>query len=62
SWWFAPGSEIAILYRNYAQESSRTVEKKLSSNFKNVFEGNLTNIFSISLRYFIDYNVIKNKF
>ncbi|MFV8325152.1 DUF5916 domain-containing protein [Flavobacterium sp. ZS1P14] len=62
SWWFAPGSEIAILYRNYAQESSRIVEKKLSSNFKNVFEGNLTNIFSISLRYFIDYNVIKNKF
>ncbi|MFV8373814.1 DUF5916 domain-containing protein [Flavobacterium sp. LB1P62] len=62
SWWFAPGSEISILYRNYAQESSRAVEKKLSSNFKNVFDSNLTTIFSISLRYFIDYNVVKNKF
>ncbi|TRW99973.1 DUF5916 domain-containing protein [Flavobacterium gawalongense] len=62
SWWFAPGSEISILYRNYAQESTRDVEKNLSTNFKNVFDSNLTNIFSISLRYFIDYNVVKNKF
>ncbi|MBP6181130.1 MAG: carbohydrate binding family 9 domain-containing protein [Flavobacterium sp.] len=62
SWWFAPGSEISVLYRNYAQEGTRVVEKKLSTNFKNVFENNLTNILSISLRYFIDYNVIKNKF
>ncbi|MFV7234511.1 DUF5916 domain-containing protein [Flavobacterium sp. ZB4R12] len=62
SWWFAPGSEISILYRNYAQESTSDVEKNLSTNFKNVFDSNLTNIFSISLRYFIDYNVVKNKF
>jgi hypothetical protein len=62
SWWFAPGSEISILYRNYAQVGTRVVEKKLSTNFKNVFENNLTNVLSISLRYFIDYNVIKNKF
>jgi hypothetical protein len=62
SWWFAPGSEISILYRNYALESTRNVQKDLSTNFKNVFDSNLTNIFSISLRYFIDYNVVKNKF
>ncbi|MFV5694720.1 DUF5916 domain-containing protein [Flavobacterium sp. LB3P122] len=62
SWWFAPGSEISILYRNYALESTRNVQKELSTNFKNVFDSNLTNIFSISLRYFIDYNVVKNKF
>lgn len=62
SWWFAPGSEISILYRNYAIESNRNVQKDLSTNFKNVFDSNLTNIFSISLRYFIDYNGVKNKF
>ncbi|MFV5684071.1 DUF5916 domain-containing protein [Flavobacterium sp. GB2R13] len=62
SWWFAPGSEISILYRNYALESTRTVQKDLSTNFKNVFDSNLTTIFSISLRYFIDYNVVKSKF
>ncbi|UFH36726.1 DUF5916 domain-containing protein [Flavobacterium acetivorans] len=62
SWWFAPGSELSILYRNYAQESTPDVEKSLNTNLKNVFNSNMTNIFSISLRYFIDYNSVKNKF
>ncbi len=56
SWWFAPGSEISLLYRNYAQENSNMVEHNLNTNLKNVFNSNLTNIFSIRLRYFIDYN------
>ncbi|MBG6110295.1 hypothetical protein IWX84_001163 [Flavobacterium sp. CG_9.10] len=60
SWWFAPGSEISFLYRNYSLERASTVEKNLSTNFKSVFNGNLTNVVSVSLRYFIDYNVIKN--
>jgi hypothetical protein len=62
SWWFAPGSEISFLYRNYSLERTRSVEKNLSTNFKSVFNGNLTNIVSVSIRYFIDYNVVKNKF
>ena len=62
SWWFAPGSEISFLYRNYSLERANTVEKNLSTNFKSVFNGNLTNVVSVSLRYFIDYNVVKSKF
>jgi hypothetical protein len=62
SWWFAPGSEISFLYRNYSLEPASRVEKNLNTNFKSVFNGNLTNIVSVSLRYFIDYNVVKNKF
>jgi hypothetical protein len=62
SWWFAPASELSILYRNYAQEGSRNVERRLNTNLKNVFDSNMTNILSVSVRYFIDYNVIKNKF
>lgn len=62
SWWFAPGSEISFLYRNYAEERTNVVEKNLSTNLKNVFNNNLTNILSVSVRYFIDYNVVKNKF
>nr|WP_315149611.1 DUF5916 domain-containing protein [uncultured Flavobacterium sp.] len=56
SWWFAPASEISILYRNYAIDSSNVVEKNIQSNLDNVFDSNLTSIFSISLRYYIDYN------
>ena len=62
SWWFAPGSEVYILYRNYGLERTNHVEKDLNTNLKNIFDSNLTNIFSISIRYYIDYNVVKNKF
>lgn len=62
SWWFAPGSELSVLYRNYALERTNVVEKNTQENLNNLFGGNMTNIFSISLRYYIDYNAVKNKF
>ena len=62
SWWFAPGSEISILYRSYGLERANVVEKDLSKNIKNIFNSDLTNVLSISIRYFIDYNSVKNKF
>ncbi|WP_426064211.1 DUF5916 domain-containing protein [Flavobacterium sp. DSP2-3-1] len=62
SWWFAPGSEISILYRNYGLERASIVEKDLSKNLKNIFNSDLTNVLSVSIRYFIDYNSVKNKF
>ena len=62
SWWLAPGSELLVLYRNYAQQDTNIVERNLSRNINNIFNSNMTSIFSISLRYFIDYNRVKNKF
>ena len=62
SWWFAPGSEISILYRNYGLKRDNAVEKDISKNLKNMFNSDLTNVLSVSIRYFIDYNVVKNKF
>jgi hypothetical protein len=62
SWWFAPGSELSVLYRNYAQIGSNTVERNFSSNLTDVFNADMTNILSFSLRYFIDYNRVKNNF
>jgi hypothetical protein len=61
SWWFAPASEISVLYRNYAIESTNVVERNIQSNLDNVFDSNLTSIFSISLRYYIDYNSLRKK-
>jgi hypothetical protein len=52
------GEWMSILYRNYAQEGSRN-ERRLNTNLKNVFDSNMTNILSVSVRYFIDYNIIK---
>ncbi|RKS95306.1 carbohydrate binding protein with CBM9 domain [Flavobacterium limicola] len=62
SWWFAPGSEISILYRNYGLQRSDIVEKRVSKNLDNIFNSDLTNVLSVSIRYFIDYNSVKNKF
>jgi hypothetical protein len=62
SWWFAPGSEISVLYRNNGVNSSAFIDKNLQSNFRNVINSNLTTVFSISIRYFIDYNDLRKVF
>lgn len=62
SWWFAPGSQISVLYRNNAltDASGLTVDKDFNSNINNLVNNkNLDHIFSISIRYFIDYNSLK---
>jgi hypothetical protein len=38
------------------------VERNLNTNLKNVFDANLTNIISVRFRYYLDYNMVKNKF
>lgn len=60
SWWFAPGSQMSILYRNNAGTFDRKIDKDFGSNFSNLFQDNLNHVLSISVRYFIDYNQAKN--
>ncbi|MBL7887635.1 MAG: hydrolase [Flavobacterium sp.] len=62
SWWFAPGSQISVLYRNNAltDASGSVIDKDFGSNINNLINNkNLDHIFSISIRYFIDYNSLK---
>lgn len=62
SWWFAPGSQISILYRNNAALFENEFQQGISSNLRKVIDkNNLDNVFSISVRYFIDYNSLKRK-
>lgn len=61
SWWFAPGSQMSVLYRSNAAIFDTIVNQKLTQGIKNVLnQETLNNTFSISLRYFIDYNQAKN--
>lgn len=63
SWWFAPGSQMSVLYRSNAGIFQREIDKDLSYQAKQVFNHEqLNHTFSISLRYFIDYNQAKNVF
>lgn len=63
SWWFAPGSQISVLYRNNAANFSRTINSDFGSNVTNLLNNNtLNHAFSISIKYFIDYNRAKKLF
>ena len=62
SWWFAPGSQISVLYRNNGTNYTSLINRNIAPNFKNLIDTNLNTIFSISVRYFIDYNTVKNIF
>jgi hypothetical protein len=62
SWWFAPGSQISVLYRNSSSYyPDADFSQDYGQNFKNLFRADsLNNVLSISVRYFIDYNRIKH--
>ncbi|MFE3870020.1 DUF5916 domain-containing protein [Flavobacterium sp. ZS1P70] len=63
SWWFAPGSEISVLYRNNAANFQREIDKDFGKKVTTLLTNDqLKHVFSISVRYFIDYNEVKNKF
>ena len=61
SWWFAPGSQVSVLYRNNSALFTREFSRQIDSNFRDALNHeNLNHVFSISVRYFIDYNSLKN--
>jgi len=61
SWWFAPGSQLSVLYRNNAGDFSNEINKKFTKNINTVLnQDHLNHIFSISVKYFIDYNQAKH--
>lgn len=62
NWWFAPGSQVTVLYRNNSSLFERQFSRNIEHNFRNAIDNeNLNHIFSISVRYFIDYNSLKKK-
>ena len=63
SWWFAPGSQVSILYRNNAANFENIINKKFDKNVTNLLNNeSLSHVLSVSVRYFIDYNSMKNNF
>lgn len=63
SWWFAPGSQISVLYRNNAADFERNINKDFGKNVSNLLTNEaLNHAFSISIKYFIDYNQVKKLF
>ncbi len=62
SWWFAPGSQLTLLYQNAAQNFLNYSKVNFKNNFKNLFDDPMNNTLSLKVTYYIDYNQAKNWF
>lgn len=62
SWWFAPGSEMVILYRNVIAGTGNMVQPNYLENLNTVLNSPMQNNISIRLTYFLDYNSLRKGF
>ena len=63
NWWFAPGSQLTLLYRSNAAKYDNLVNKDFGNNYTSLLNNkDLSHALSISVKYFIDYNQVKNVF
>lgn len=60
SWWFAPGSQLTLLYRNAVGNYLEQSRIGLSKNFDRLFDEPMVNSLSLKLTYYIDYNQAKS--
>jgi hypothetical protein len=62
SWWFAPGSQLTLLYRNAAQNYLPYSRVNFKNNFDQLFAEPMANNISLKITYFLDYNKVRKFF
>jgi hypothetical protein len=62
SWWFAPGSEISIVWKNAFEENLQEVQPRYFDNFSHTLSSPQFSTFSIKILYYLDYLQVKSKF
>lgn len=62
SWWFAPGSQLSLLYRNSMESYDEVSRMNFSNNFDYLFDQPQLNSISLRVSYFLDYNRVKSWF
>ena len=61
-WRFAPGSEIALVWKNAIYTSETDIINNFSENFSNtLFESTAINSISFKILYYLDYQYLKRK-
>ncbi|CAM3535441.1 hypothetical protein FSS13T_03910 [Flavobacterium saliperosum S13] len=60
TWWFAPGSQVSVLYRNNAIHYEQRLNKNIIDNLAHTLQNDLNQTISVSVKYLIDYNKAKN--
>jgi len=60
-WWFAPGSNLVILYRNQLFSRDNTTELDYFGSLDNLFDQTTQHQFSLRINYLIDFNRLRKK-
>ncbi|MBC8051461.1 MAG: carbohydrate binding family 9 domain-containing protein [Sphingobacteriaceae bacterium] len=62
TWQFAPGSELAISYKDAAEVSGNDLRKTYDRNFASIISSPQNNTLSVKMLYYIDYLDLKKRF
>ncbi len=62
SWFFAPGSEISLVWKNALEADEKMIQDSYTENFKNALSAPMFNSISLKILYYLDYNQLKKKF
>jgi len=62
SWQFAPGSFVTALYRNQLLNLDTEARDSYTQSIYTLFKQPISNVFSLKLHYFLDYNQISGLF
>ena len=62
SWWFAPGSEMRVVWKNAIMPSSSAIIHNYFDNFGHTLRSPQDNSLSVKVLYFLDYQNIRKKF
>ena len=60
-WWFAPGSNLVLLYRNQLFNRDTATELDYSGSLDNLFYQTTEHQFSLRINYLIDFNRMRRK-
>ena len=58
-WWFAPGSNLVLLYRNQLFKRDSATKLDYLGSLNNLFDHTAQHQFSLRINYLIDFNLIK---
>jgi hypothetical protein len=61
AWWFAPGSELVVLYRRSVASAGSTVGQSYYQNLDGTFDSPVQNNVSVRFTYFLDYITTRNR-
>jgi hypothetical protein len=61
-WYFAPGSELSVVWKNNINTSGNMIETNYFHNFNDMITSPQTNSFSFRVLYYLDYLYIKKVF